>query len=59
MLVKTSYLISTIWLFEFKQSSLLYRFPMPQKRLLAEDVCCEDASSIHCDHSLFGTLLYS
>ena len=61
-----SYLISTIWLFEFKQSSLLYRFPMPQKRLfLADDCDCsdeveeEDDSSIHCDHSPFGTLLYS
>ena len=61
-----SYLISTIWLFEFKQSSLLYRFPMPQKRLFrAEDCdCCdevevEDDSRIHCDHSPFGTLLYS
>ena len=62
----SSYLISTIWLFEFKQSSLLYRFPMPQKRLFrAEDCdCCdevevEDDSRIHCDHSPFGTLLYS
>ena len=39
---------------------------MPQKRLFrAEDCdCCdevevEDDSSIHCDHSPFGTLLYS
>ena len=56
----TTHLISTIWLFEFKQSSLLYRFPIPQKRLLAEeDEWCEDDSSIHCDHSPFGTLLYS
>ena len=42
------------------QSSLLYRFPIPQKRLLAEEEeWCEDDSSIHCDHSPFGTLLYS
>ena len=54
-----SYLMSTMLLFEFRQSSLLYRFPIPQKRLFAEDECWEDDSSIHCDHSPFGTLLYS
>ena len=57
--IETSYLMSTMWLFEFRQSSLLYRFPIPQKRLFAEDECWEDDSSIHCDHSPFGTLLYS